>query len=186
LTDDVRTIRCRAAAALAAAGLVLRPEEEDAIEVADFGLGRFASEGLVLFTYVNTERYCAKELVLAARQACPQHRHPPFDGGPGKEETFRCRQGQVHLFVEGAGGRAADARGHVPPGSEEWYTVTEHVVLGAGEQHTIPPNTWHWFAAGAEGAIVSEFSSTSRDDLDQWVDPRIVRTPLPDAAQVRA
>jgi D-lyxose ketol-isomerase len=48
-------------------------------------------------------------------------------------------------------------------------------VLGPGEQYTIPPNTLHSFEAGEEGAIVSEFSTTSRDDLDIFTDPRIVR-----------
>jgi len=31
--------------------------------------------------------------------------------------------------------------------------------------------------AGEEGAVVSEFSSTSRDDLDVFTDRRIVRAP---------
>jgi D-lyxose ketol-isomerase len=48
-------------------------------------------------------------------------------------------------------------------------------VLSAGGQFTIPPNTLHWFQAGAQGAVVSEFSSTSRDELDVFTDPRIVR-----------
>jgi len=46
-----------------------------------------------------------------------------------------------------------------------------------GEQFTSPPDTLHWFEAGDEGAVVSEFSSTSRDDLDVFTDPRIVRAP---------
>ncbi len=46
-----------------------------------------------MLVYVNTDRYCAKELVLYPGQTCPEHRHPPFDGTPGKEETFRCRRG---------------------------------------------------------------------------------------------
>jgi D-lyxose ketol-isomerase len=186
LSESVQSVRRRSAAALAEAGIVLRPEEADAIEVTDFGLGRFAEEGLVLLTYVNTDRYCAKELVLGAHQVCPQHRHPPFDGGPGKQETFRCRRGRVHLFVEGAGSSSDGADGLAPKHREEWYTVHEQVVLHAGEQYTIPPNTWHWFAAGPGGAIVSEFSSTSRDELDQWVDPGIVRDPLAGSAEVGA
>jgi D-lyxose ketol-isomerase len=36
----------------------------------------------------------------------------------------------------------------------------------------------HWFQAGAEGAVVSEFSSTSRDEYDVFTDPRIVRIPV--------
>ena len=61
-----------------------------------------------------------------------------------------------------------------PPGE---YTVRHEIVLRPGEQHTIPPNTLHWFQAGPEGAVVSEFSTQSRDDLDVFTDPRIERAP---------
>ena len=76
---------------LAEAGIVLTDDERDSIEVADFGLSRLEESGLQLLVYVNTDRYCAKELVLRPGQTCPEHRHPPFEGTPGKEETFRCR-----------------------------------------------------------------------------------------------
>ena len=36
-------------------------------------------------------------------QACPEHRHPPVGGEPGKEETFRVRRGSVRLWVDGDG-----------------------------------------------------------------------------------
>ena len=85
---------------------MLAEEERAAIEVADFGLSRLREIGLQLLVYVNTDRYCAKELVLYPGQTCPEHRHPPFDGTPGKEETFRCRRGLVQLYVEGEGARA--------------------------------------------------------------------------------
>ncbi len=145
--------RERAAAMLAAAGVVLTPAERDAIEVADFGLGRLEEAGLQIVVYVNTERVCAKELVLFPHQLCPEHRHPPVGDDPGKEETFRCRAGSVSLHVDGHG----------------------EVVLGPGDQFTIPPDTLHWFRAGDEGAIVSEFSTQSRDELDIFTDPQIVR-----------
>jgi D-lyxose ketol-isomerase len=145
--------RERAAAMLSEAGIVLSPAERDAIEVADFGLGRLEEIGLQLVVYVNTERVCAKELVLFPGQTCPEHRHPPVDGEPGKEETFRCRLGTVHLHVEGR----------------------EELVLRPGDQYTILPDMLHWFQAGPEGAVVSEFSTQSRDELDVFSDPRIVR-----------
>jgi D-lyxose ketol-isomerase len=145
--------RERAATMLAEAGIVLTQVEREGIEVADFGLGRLEEIGLQLVVYVNTERVCAKELVLFPRQTCPEHRHPPVDGTPGKEETFRCRRGTVHLHVEGE----------------------DEIVLGPGEQHTILPDTLHWFQAGAEGAVVSEFSTRSRDESDVFTDPKIVR-----------
>ena len=72
--------------------------------------------------------------MLYPGQTCPEHRHPPFDGTPGKEETFRCRRGTVELNVEG-----------------------ETIMLAPGDQYTIPPDTRHWFKAGEEGAVVSEF-----------------------------
>jgi D-lyxose ketol-isomerase len=154
LTDaEVERARARAAAMLAEAGIVLSPAERQEIEVADFGLGRLEETGLQIVVYVNTERVCAKELVLFPRQLCPEHRHPPVDGSAGKEETFRCRRGLVHLHVEGKG----------------------EIVLRPGDQYTIPPDTLHWFQAGDEGAIVSEFSTRSRDDTDVFTDPRIRR-----------
>src|SRR5262249_17529013 len=155
----------------AAAGIVLETAERDAIEIADFGLSRLRESGLLVLVYVNTDRYCAKELVLYPGQTCPEHRHPPFDDSPGKEETFRRRRGRVHLDLEG--GRAAEP-GCTPP--EGVYTVGREIRLEPGEQHTIPPNTLHWFQAGPEGAVVTEFSSASRDDLDVFTDADVHRT----------
>jgi D-lyxose ketol-isomerase len=42
-------------------------------------------------------------------------------------------------------------------------------------QHTIAPGTLHWFQAGPEGAVVSEFSTASRDELDEFTDPAVAR-----------
>jgi D-lyxose ketol-isomerase len=170
--DDARR---RAAAMLVRAGITLTDAERARIEIADFGLGRLESEGLQLFTYVNTDRYCAKELVLFPGQTCPEHRHPPVGSEAGKMENFRCRWGTVRLYVEGPATHAPVA--HPPAESARYYTVSRELVLGPGEQFTIPPDTLHWFQAGAEGAVVSEFSSTSRDELDVFTDPRVVRVP---------
>ncbi len=155
---------------LEATGVVLTDEERAAIEVTDFGLGRLRETGLQLLVYVNTERHCAKELVLYPRQTCAEHRHPPFDRTPGKEETFRCRRGIVYLYVDG---EATSEHACEPPGGV--YTVWHEIALRPGEQHTIPPNTLHWFQAGADGAVVSEFSTASRDDLDVFSDPEVRR-----------
>jgi D-lyxose ketol-isomerase len=152
--EEQQAAQAYAAEQLDAAGIALTDAERAQIEVADFGLGKLRETGLMLLLYVNTDRYCAKELVLFPGQACPEHRHPPFDGTPGKEETFRCRRGSVELWVDGA-----------------------LISLAPGDQHTIPPDTLHRFRAGADGAVVSEFSSTSRDDLDVFTDPGIVRAP---------
>jgi D-lyxose ketol-isomerase len=167
--------RKRAQALFQKASIVLTGEEVRGMEVADFGLGRLETEGLELVVYVNTERYCAKELALLPRQTCPEHRHPPVAGEAGKMETFRCRFGTVWLYVEGE--RTPDIQARVPEGSAAYYTVFREVALTPGQQYTIPPDTLHWFQAGDEGAVVSEFSSTSRDEHDVFTDPRIRRVP---------
>jgi D-lyxose ketol-isomerase len=167
--------RQQARSMLGAAGIILTPDEERRIEIADCGLGDLRREGLQLITYVNNERYCAKELVLFPGQTCPQHRHPPVDGRPGKQETFRCRSGRVFLYLSGE--PTPEPHCLPPEGSREWYTVWHEVPLAPGEQFTIPPDTPHWFQAGEEGAIVSEFSSTSTDEADIFEDPRVVRAP---------
>ena len=163
----------RTVAALADAGIVLTAAERDAIEIADFGLGRLDDYGLEVVVYVNTDRVCAKELVLFPRQTCPEHRHPPHDGSPGKEETFRCRRGLVYLYTEGEPTPRPACR--APGDDPSAFTVWHEVVLRPGEQHTIPPDTLHWFQAGDEGAVVSEFSTRSTDELDVFTDPRIGR-----------
>ncbi len=159
-----------AVAQLEASGVVLTEAERASIEVADFGLSRLEETGLQLLVYVNTDRHCAKELVLYPGQTCAEHRHPPFEGTPGKEETFRCRRGLVYLYVEGE--PTEEPACTPPPGV---YTARHEIVLRPGDQYTIPPNTRHWFRAGPEGAVVSEFSTASRDELDVFSDPEVRR-----------
>ena len=154
------------------AQIVLTEEEKDAIEVADFGLNDLSHTGLELVTYLNTDRVCAKELVLFPGQTCPEHRHPAFGSYIGKEETFRCRWGRVLLYVEGERTNPIKAKA-----VDGLYTVFHEIELLAGEQYTLKPKTKHWFQAGDEGAVVSEFSTPSFDEEDIFTDPRIVRTP---------
>ena len=174
---QVGQARDRAAAMFAAAGIVVTAAERAVIEVADFGLEDLDHIGLELVVYVNTARVCAKELALFPHQTCPEHRHPPFDGTPGKEETFRVRSGVVYLHVEG-GEPALEPRAHPARADRGYYTAKREIVLNPGEQFTVPPNTRHWFQSGPDGAVVSEFSTQSRDDLDIFTDPEIRRLPV--------
>ncbi|OAS17856.1 D-lyxose/D-mannose family sugar isomerase [Paenibacillus oryzisoli] len=174
--SEIKIAQQRAEQMLNAAHIQLTPEEIVRIEVADFGLGQLERQGLELITYINTERYCAKELVLFPRQTCPEHLHPPIADEPGKQETFRCRGGHVYLYVEGEPTPVIAAM--IPPGSQEYYTVRHEIVLYPGEQYTIEPGIKHWFQAGEQGAIISEFSSTSRDEFDIFTDAHIQRMPV--------
>ena len=163
--------------AFVAAGIAVTPEERGRIEVADFGLGMLDKIGLQLLVYVNTERCCAKEMYLRPFQTCPEHRHVggAENGVPyeGKEETFRVRRGTCLLYVDGEGSRDS-IRAALPPTD---VTVFHEVVLHEGEQYTLRPGTNHWFQAGPEGAVVSEFSTKSRDESDLFTDRRIRRIP---------
>lgn len=159
------------------AGIIITEEEKTKIEVADFGLNCVEEIGLQLLTYVNTEKCCAKEMVLRPFQTCPEHTHiNGNDNGvayEGKEETFRCRKGECYLYVEGDGNKET-IKAKLP---KTKVTVFHEIVLKEGEQYTMFPNTKHWFQAGPNGAIISEFSTKSRDESDIFEDERIKRIP---------
>ena len=153
------------------AGIVLTDAEKANVEVADFGIGIVNDVGLQMVTYINTEKVCAKEMVLLPYQTCPEHMHVPTNGMPGKEETFRCRYGKVYLYVTGEGNKD-DIKAKLPKTD---VSVFHEVILNPGEQYTIYPETWHWFQAGEDGAIISEFSTRSTDETDTFTDKKLVR-----------
>ena len=153
------------------AGIILSEDEKKRIEVVDFEIGIVDKVGLQLLTYINTERVCAKEMVLEPFQTCPEHKHVPTNGQQAKEETFRCRYGRVFLYVEGEGD-AKNIRARMP---ETEVSVFHEIVLNPGEQYTIMPETLHWFQAGEDGAVVSEFSTRSTDETDVFTDEKLVR-----------
>ena len=167
--------RCKAKALefYAKAGIALTDGEKFSVEVAEFGLGVVDNVGLELITYINTDRVCAKEMVLFPGQSCPEHWHVPTNGQEGKEETFRCRYGKVYLYVDGEG-KKEDIQGNIPLTP---VTVFHEVILNPGEQYTIYPGTKHWFQGGPDGAVISEFSTHSTDETDEFTDSRIVRMP---------
>jgi D-lyxose ketol-isomerase len=177
-STELHGARVRAAEVLAGAGIALTRTELEEIEIADFGLSQLEEVGLEVVVYVNTDRVCAKELVMFPRQLCPEHKHPPFEGTPGKQETFRCRTGTVYLYTEGE--PTPDPSAQVP--KDGVFNVWNEIVLRPGDQFTIQPNTLHWFQAGDEGAIVSEFSTESRDELDIFSDSRIQRATVVEQA----
>ena len=153
------------------ANIVLTDEEKQNVEVADFGRGMVNELGLQLVVYINTERVCAKEMVLLPFQTCPEHKHIPTAGMAGKEETFRCRYGEVYLYVTGE--KNTDSiKAKLPPSD---VSVFHEIVLKPGEQYTIMPETWHWFQSGPDGAVISEFSTRSTDETDVFTDKTLVR-----------
>ena len=112
-------------------------------------------------------------MVLFPYQTCVEHRHPTIAAVPGKEETFRCRWGKVYLYVPGE--PTANIKARITENIKDHLTVFHQVELVPGGQYTLLPDTLHWFQAGPEGAVISEFSTTNTDDTDEFTDPRIIR-----------
>jgi D-lyxose ketol-isomerase len=172
----VEEFREKAWQMLQKAHIVITPEEKMNMEVADCGFDDIENLGLQIVVYENNDRYCAKELVLLPRQICPEHRHPAIDErNVGKQETFRCRWGELYLYIEGE--PTPNPKARVPEKYRKYLTVWKEVVLRPGGQYTLSPNAKHWFQAGDEGCVVSEFSSTSLDESDIFTDPRVQRIP---------
>jgi len=175
IEEEKERIKAKALEYFQKAGIVLSSQEKENMEIADLALNDFERTGLVLIVYVNNSRYCAKEMVLFPGQTCPEHRHPDHNGVDGKQETFRCRYGLVYLYVEGE--KSLNLHASPPTGDEKYYTVFHEIILKPGDQYTIGKNKLHWFKAGEEGAIISEFSSYSDDASDIFTNLHIKRVP---------
>ena len=172
--EFVRSAQAEAFRMMRTAGVPLRDDERELIEVADFGLADFARQGTCIATLIATDRYSAKALALLPGQALPEHWHPPVGDDPGKLETVRGLWGRCILVVDGM---PALRHGRVPVGKESAYTARREILVGPGDQLTLAPGQKHWFQGGPEGAVVYSFSSTVRDLQDGFTDPAIVRKP---------
>jgi D-lyxose ketol-isomerase len=170
----IAAARLRTIDMLDRAKIALTETEKQTIEIADLGVDDLEHVGLEIVQYINNERYCAKELVMFPWQICLEHRHPRVsDTNPGKMETFRCRWGEVYLYTEGT--PTPEPKARVPEKYKPYMTVWKEIILHPGQQYTIPKNTLHWFQAGANGCVVSEFSSPSTDENDVFTDPHVIR-----------
>jgi D-lyxose ketol-isomerase len=155
------------------ANITITMDESEHLEFCDYGLGDFDVIGTEILIYVNTDRVCAKELMMKPWQICPEHLHPQVGDYQGKEETFRCRWGKVYLYVPGE--PTGKPRARIPEKRRDYFTVWHEIYLKPGEQYTLREKTRHWFQAGPEGAVISEFSTKSYDDKDIFIDPDIKR-----------
>lgn len=173
---EVQRAREKACQLLQKAKIVITQKEKDNMEVPDFGLNDFRHLGFALIVYENNERYCAKELILLPWQICPEHRHPRVsEKNIGKQETFRCRWGEIYLYVKGD--PTPKPKAVLPESYKKYFTAWHEIILKPGDQYTLAPDNLHWFQAGDKGAVVSEFSSTSTDENDIFTNPNLRRSP---------
>ena len=144
--SEVVAAQARVRRQLEDAGIPLAPDA--AVEIADFGLGRFEREGLGIVVRVNEAEYCSKFLTLLPGQECPTHFHKL------KKETFFALRGVVDLTVDGA-----------------------PVRLTPGQSLTLKPGSRHSFRSTA-GAVIEEVSTHDVNSDSYFDDPAIVRDPV--------
>jgi D-lyxose ketol-isomerase len=152
-------------------GIAILPEEVSSVYLNDFGLGEFEETGLAVLRFVDTQLVSVKLMLLLPGQTCPEHRHRPVEGYPGKEETFRCQWGECYLHLPGP--PTPDPKAVPPARRRDHYTVWHEIGLRPGDQYTSPSDTLHWFQGGPEGAAVWSFCSRVVVGADEFTDPQI-------------
>ena len=170
--QDHLMARSEAMKLIARSGLVVTEAEQEAMDTADFGLGRLRIEGAQIISWFDTPRVSARVIALFAGQTEPEHWHVSTTQGPGKEETLRVLFGELFLYLPGEG---AVSHGIIPKGKEEYYTARSERVLAPAQNYTVAPGTKHWFQAGSAGAVILTLSTRAVDDEDLFTDPQIVR-----------
>jgi D-lyxose ketol-isomerase len=171
--SELKAAQKRAGKMIRQANILMTDEEQNRIQVADFGLSNLEQEGAQILTFVETEQIGVKVIVLFPYQTLPEHWHPPVRDDPGKEESFRVIAGTLYFYTEG---EDTLKEGFIPEGKEEYYTVRHEIIMKPADQITIAPGKVHWLQSGSKGAVVYSFSTCARDVLDGFTDPNIVRT----------
>lgn len=153
-------------------GIPINDADREKITAADFGLSRIRQEGIQILTMYETDRAAGKILVLLPHQTEPEHWHPSQGDNPGKEEIIRAVSGDLYFYVKGDDNMS---KGFIPEGKEDVYTLRHEIELKPGDQLIFPPDTPHWFQAGARGAVMFSFSTKVDDLNDGFTDPAIRR-----------
>lgn len=144
-------------------------------DVTDYGAGRFAEMGLVLFTLRNGRLadlrrgrgmcYAEKLLISRAGQLSPMHRHRL------KAEDIINRGGAtlaVELFgSDAAGNFDLGAGGTVQcDGIARAFAPGEVLHLAPGESVTLMPGNWHAFWGEGGDVLIGEVSTVNDDVTD--------------------
>lgn len=156
------------------AGFSLSRFEIDTIEVTDFGLNDFRSEGAQIATLVSSARVGLKVICLMSGQTLPEHWHTASEGYEGKEETLRVLCGTLRLYLPGEN---TIVEGFIPKGKVSSYTSRNERIMRRNDQITLFPGTKHWLQGGLDGTVVLSISSMATCSSDPFTDSDIVRMP---------
>ncbi len=157
-------------------GFPIGEAELKTLQTNDFGLNNFEHEGFVFTDLLRTPFVRMTLMVFLPGQTLPQHKHPPHEDSPGKEESVRTLWGQFKVYVEGDSHRQDLV---FPESKEPYYTARKETVLEVNEQFSVPPDTAHWFQAGPEGAVVLAVQNRVNEDYNQFYDPQSTGCPIP-------
>lgn len=126
-------------------------------DVTDFGLGRFAEQGLVLVNLAEEPEYCEKIMYARREQTTPMHHHQ------AKKEDIICRWGRLCIAFPEAEAVTVKVNGEprrIQPG--------ETLVLQSGERVTLTQNIAHRFWPETEYAVIGEVSTANDDVHDNY------------------
>jgi len=141
------------------------------LKIVEFGELDFYKVGLVFLTFISTDFYGGRYILLFPNQFCPLHIHPETPGLQAKVETFRVLYGQVIKYW--ASKEQDDKLLHLDALSLRNLDYKNFVVLNEGEQAITVPEERHWYLGGSKGAIAMEISTTLKNEFtDQWPDKK--------------
>lgn len=169
--QEVERGRQEAVLLLQQANIKFTEEELHGMEITDFGLGNYPSEGAQIMTFLNTMKVGFKIICLLENQILPEHMHTASLGETGKEETFRGIYGNTHLFLPGE----KEKKAPYPDGKSDFYTCRKETILQPLDQITLEPDIPHWLMGGVGGCVVYSISSWARCALDPFSDPNVIR-----------
>lgn len=146
-------------------------------DVTDYGQGKFAEMGLLLFTLRNGRLadlqsgggmcYAEKLLISRERQISPMHRHYL------KAEDIINRGGAtlaIELFGSAEDGSLDPKAGGTVfcDGIARPFAAGEVLKLAPGESVTLMPGDWHAFWGQGGDVLIGEVSTVNDDETDNW------------------
>jgi D-lyxose ketol-isomerase len=142
--------------------------------VTDFGLGRFAENGLGCIVWWGDEKYnySGLDAFLLPGQIIPEHWHAKLRDIPEKMESWLVRYGEIYTYAEGA--PTPNRKARLAAADASYITVNHERILGVGDIAGISrPLEKHWMQAGPQGAVFTEFSTFHAGEAVKFTDPKI-------------
>ncbi len=93
----------------------------------------------------------------------------------GKEEAFRFQYGSASLWIPSSEGEHTKNPVHPIPEEHNQCKFAKEYVFKVGDIVHLPTNTFHLIVGGMGGAVYTEASTKSRDELDIFLHPKIKR-----------